>query len=139
MPAFKIAVIGGDGIGPEVIDQAVRVLEVVTKKANASFTWNKLPWSTFLINFVGCFLIGMFYDLFEKSNDGNTNLKLLLTTGFCGGFTTFSAFAYENIQLLKNNAPGSWQFQFGSLHHQQIMAQTEVLHCCNPYEAFLFD
>ena len=45
MPAFKIAVIGGDGIGPEVIDQAVRVLEVVTKKANASFTWNKLPWS----------------------------------------------------------------------------------------------
>ncbi|MCY2941127.1 MAG: isocitrate/isopropylmalate family dehydrogenase, partial [Planctomycetota bacterium] len=32
MPAFKIAVIGGDGIGPEVIDQAVRVLEVVTKK-----------------------------------------------------------------------------------------------------------
>jgi CrcB protein len=67
--------------------------------------WNKLPWSTFLINFVGCFLIGMFYDLFEKSNDGNTNLKLLLTTGFCGGFTTFSAFAYENLQLLKNNAP----------------------------------
>jgi CrcB protein len=67
--------------------------------------WNKFPWATFLVNLMGCFLIGVFYSLFEKSSDANTNLKLLLTTGFCGGFTTFSAFAYENLQLLKNNAP----------------------------------
>ncbi|MFN6054376.1 MAG: tartrate dehydrogenase [Planctomycetia bacterium] len=45
MSAFKIAVIGGDGIGVEVIDQAVRILEVATAKSGASFTWNKLPWS----------------------------------------------------------------------------------------------
>ncbi|MGL6076940.1 MAG: tartrate dehydrogenase [Fimbriiglobus sp.] len=47
MPDFRIAVIGGDGIGPEVIDQAIRVAEVAAKKQDASqLNWNKLPWST---------------------------------------------------------------------------------------------
>ena len=46
MAAFRIAVIGGDGIGPEVIDQAVRVGDAALKHDGASITWNRLPWNT---------------------------------------------------------------------------------------------
>jgi len=46
MAAHRIAVIGGDGIGPEVIDQAVRVAEKAAKLDRAELSWNKLPWST---------------------------------------------------------------------------------------------
>jgi CrcB protein len=66
--------------------------------------WNKLPWSTFTVNLIGCFLIGVVYALTEKFGQGESQLKLLLATGFCGGFTTFSAFAMENLQLLKQHA-----------------------------------
>ena len=46
MAAHRIAVIGGDGIGPEVIDQAVRVVEKAATLEKAELSWNKLPWST---------------------------------------------------------------------------------------------
>ncbi len=59
------------------------------------------PFGTFLVNLSGCFLIGVFYALAAKGNILSAELRLLLTTGLCGGFTTFSAFAYENIVLLK--------------------------------------
>ena len=45
MAAFRIAVIGGDGIGPEVIDQAIRVADSALKYDKASIEWNRLPWS----------------------------------------------------------------------------------------------
>jgi tartrate dehydrogenase/decarboxylase/D-malate dehydrogenase len=41
-----IAVIGGDGIGPEVIDQAIRVVDAALERERASYTWNRLPWSS---------------------------------------------------------------------------------------------
>src|SRR5262245_61532133 len=47
MAVFRIAVIGGDGIGPEVIDQAIRVAEIAARKLDgAELKWNRLPWST---------------------------------------------------------------------------------------------
>jgi tartrate dehydrogenase/decarboxylase/D-malate dehydrogenase len=46
MANHHIAVIGGDGIGPEVIEQAIRVVEAAGKKHGASFTWNRLPWGS---------------------------------------------------------------------------------------------
>jgi CrcB protein len=58
------------------------------------------PWSTFTVNIVGCFLIGIFISLVERYRL-NPIWSLLLATGFCGGFTTFSSFAYENYALLK--------------------------------------
>jgi tartrate dehydrogenase/decarboxylase/D-malate dehydrogenase len=45
MSAFNVAVLGGDGIGPEVIDQAIRVAEAALKRAEARVTWTRLPWS----------------------------------------------------------------------------------------------
>ncbi len=67
-----------------------------------------LPFGTFSVNIIGCFLIGLIYAILQKYSTGNqTEIKLLLATGFCGGFTTFSAFAYENNQLWQqgNNFP----------------------------------
>ncbi len=59
------------------------------------------PWGTFLVNVLGCLLIGIFHALAEKGNLMTPETRLFLTAGFCGGFTTFSSFAYENISLLK--------------------------------------
>jgi tartrate dehydrogenase/decarboxylase/D-malate dehydrogenase len=46
MAAFRIAVIGGDGIGPEVIDQAIRVADKAIQREGGKFVWNHLPWSS---------------------------------------------------------------------------------------------
>jgi len=59
------------------------------------------PWGTFLVNLCGCFLIGVFYEAAEKTSVLSPQARLLLITGFCGGFTTFSTFAFENMNLLR--------------------------------------
>ncbi|HLX91890.1 MAG TPA: fluoride efflux transporter CrcB [Puia sp.] len=59
------------------------------------------PFATFMVNLLGCLLIGVFYGLAEKGNLLTPEWRLFLTTGICGGFTTFSSFAYENVSLLR--------------------------------------
>lgn len=61
------------------------------------------PTGTLLVNIAGCFLIGILWGLVSRSLTWNEEIKLLLMTGFCGGFTTFSAFTLEGIGLLKEN------------------------------------
>lgn len=64
---------------------------------------NAIPYGTLTVNLLGSFLIGLFIGLAVKhASTINTNTLLFLSTGFCGGFTTFSAFAQENYALLKN-------------------------------------
>ena len=60
------------------------------------------PWGTFAVNLVGCFLIGIIYAASEKTSVLSPQVRLLLITGFCGGFTTFSTFAFENMTLLRS-------------------------------------
>lgn len=62
------------------------------------------PLSTFLINITGSFLIGLFFALFEHYPNSSPALRLFLITGVCGGYTTFSAFAYENVKLLQDGS-----------------------------------
>ena len=59
------------------------------------------PSGTFTINIIGCLAIGVIYGLAERNALLSTEWRLFLATGFCGGFTTFSTFAYENIALLE--------------------------------------
>lgn len=59
------------------------------------------PWSTFTINIIGSLLIGVFYGISEKSDFLSPDLRLFLTVGICGGFTTFSTFSNDAFLLLK--------------------------------------
>ncbi len=60
------------------------------------------PFGTFVVNCIGCFLIGIVFGLSEKSHL-SPDWKLFLTTGLLGGFTTFSAFSNETVQLLRDS------------------------------------
>lgn len=70
----------------------------IQKKVAISF-----PLATFLTNGIGCLLMGLIVGYLTKNALIESNLKWLLVTGFCGGYTTFSAFSLENIQLIQQH------------------------------------
>jgi len=59
------------------------------------------PYGTFAVNIIGCFLIGVVFALVERGNVSQP-WRLFLATGLLGGFTTFSAFSYETVSLLRD-------------------------------------
>ncbi len=60
------------------------------------------PYGTFAVNVIGSLIIGLILGYTLKNTTISQHMTLLLATGFCGGFTTFSTFAYENQIFLKN-------------------------------------
>jgi tartrate dehydrogenase/decarboxylase / D-malate dehydrogenase len=66
MAHHRIAVIGGDGIGPEVIDQAIRAVDAAGKKHGTSFEWNRLPWGSTLYKKAGHILPPDGFDTLKK-------------------------------------------------------------------------
>ena len=66
------------------------------------FTGQQFPLATFSINIIGCFIIGILYGIFQRNSWLTDTGWLIAATGFCGGFTTFSSFALENVMLNKN-------------------------------------
>lgn len=85
----------GGGLG-----SVLRYLANVTIAKNLP---GKLHYATFLVNIIGCLLIGFLIGYLQKSQPNNETLKLLLVTGFCGGFTTFSTFGLENYSFIQSD------------------------------------
>jgi fluoride exporter len=65
-----------------------------------------LPWGTIIINITGSFVIGLFGTLTLASGrfPASDNLRLFVMVGFCGGYTTFSAFSLQTLDLMRNGA-----------------------------------
>lgn len=73
-------------------------LRYVVSSLIQSQTSSGFPFGTMLVNVVGCFIIGLLIgSTMSAPTKINENLRLLFATGFCGGFTTFSAFSSESI------------------------------------------
>ena len=70
----------------------------ISQKTGAGF-----PWGTLAVNLTGCFVIGFLDVIFEKKFLLSPNYRVLLMTGFCGAFTTFSTLMLETSNLLKEN------------------------------------
>ena len=81
---------------------------IVGKQLNS--TTSIIPWGTFTANIIGSLLIGIILGIAAKNDTLTQNQTLLLATGFCGGFTTFSTFAYENQVFLKSGDFTSFAF-----------------------------
>ena len=64
-------------------------------------------WGTFIVNIAGSLLIGLFYSISERWNL-SMEMRLLLTTGLCGGFTTFSTFSNDGLSLLRGEFYGTF-------------------------------
>lgn len=66
----------------------------------------RFPWGTFAVNVLGSFAIGVAMALFAARGELDARLRVAITTGFLGGFTTYSAFAYETVDLFERRHPG---------------------------------
>lgn len=91
-----VLIVGLGGGAGSMLRYAVQ--KIFTTHSAAPF-----PTGTLVVNISGCFLIGILWGIVSRSFTLNEEMKLLLMTGFCGGFTTFSAFTLEGIGLLKEN------------------------------------
>ena len=93
----------GGGIGS--------ILRFLTSRVVARYAHEDFLFlGTFAANVIGCFLIGIFAGWLLAHNTENQVFRLLFIVGFCGGYTTFSAFAFENLRLLEL---GQWMTFLG--------------------------
>jgi CrcB protein len=89
-----ILLVGFGGFAGSVLRYLLNILLI-------NYHW-PIPWPTYLINLSGSLLIGILMALNVKEEE---YVRLLVITGFCGGFTTFSTFSYENLNLFQEGHP----------------------------------
>jgi CrcB protein len=94
MNFYKLLLVGSGGFLGSIARYITS--KSIDEKVNSIF-----PYGTLAVNIIGSFIIGMLYALLLRKAGITENHRLLLGTGFCGGFTTYSAFAFENVNLLQ--------------------------------------
>lgn len=106
MKAIIMVFLGG-GLG-----SALRFL--ISKALNKSSL--EIPFGTLTVNIVGSLLLGLILGISLKSGALSNNTMLFLATGFCGGFTTFATFSYENQVFLRTGDYANLAiYTFGSI------------------------
>jgi len=86
---------------------------LVQRVSNGAF-----PWGTLTVNVVGCFFFGLVWSLGEERLLISGEHRLIVLAGFMGAFTTFSTFAFENAQLLRD---AEWLLTAGNLAAQNVL------------------
>jgi fluoride exporter len=97
MNLYNLFLVGAGGMLGSIARYATAYS--VDKKLNTL-----IPFGTLTVNIAGSFVIGMVYAWASRKTGESESIRLLVGTGFCGGFTTFSAFALENVNLFDQKA-----------------------------------
>ena len=92
----------GGGVG-----SVLRYLAQISINERMSGIGFPFSWGTFIVNIAGSLLIGLFYSVSERWNL-SMEMRLFLTTGLCGGFTTFSTFSNDGLSLLRGDFYGTF-------------------------------
>ena len=92
----------GGGVG-----SVLRYLAQISINERMSGIGFPFSWGTFIVNIAGSLLIGLFYSISERWHL-SMEMRLLLTTGLCGGFTTFSTFSNDGLSLLRGEFYGTF-------------------------------
>jgi len=101
-----ILIVGAGGFIGSVMRYLVQIF--VEKGLSSTF-----PWGTFVANMAGSLIIGIVFGLAEKGDLLSSEWRIFLAVGICGGFTTFSSFAYNNLMLIKEQSFGQLLWNIG--------------------------
>lgn len=94
------------------------LVQIFVEKGMAS----TFPLGTFIANMAGSLIIGIVFGLAEKGDLLSSEWRMFLAVGVCGGFTTFSSFAYNNLNLLKDHSYGQLLWNVGGSLFLGILA-----------------
>jgi|SRR5712671_2060969 CrcB protein len=107
-PQFLLAVAAGGALGS--------VARYLVGVGSGKLFGSDFPWGTLIINVSGSFLIGAFVGLFAAKWDLSQTMRIFLTVGICGGYTTFSTFSLDGYYLIeRGQALASFAYMVASV------------------------
>lgn len=111
MKLYQLIYVGLGGMAGSILRYALGTLTVPSSVG----TKIVFPWGTFAVNIIGCFVIGILWELSREYEWFSENTRLLLIVGFCGGFTTFSSYILDTINIAKQSIQMATIYILGSI------------------------